>query len=154
MDIDALSAMVCGELYVPLDVVSARKAVTFTRSWRFPVEDAAAVAAYAARFHAPFWAELEVDGDTRVSRRTDGTTVTETLTDSSDTSYDYTEAGLPNVEDAVAAFAVTSDPEGATLTWTSTFTPLTRAATVSAFSYKATVAAAIESALEGQFPAT
>ena len=151
MDTDSLSAMVYGELYVPLEVTSAGAPLCFKRSWRFPPGIESVVRAHAVQFGTPFWAGFHVEGNSRTFALPNGTAITETLTGSTDSSYDYAESGFPGTTDSTGSFALASDPEGATLTWTSTFTPADAAAAVAVFSQRATVAAAITAALESHF---
>ena len=151
MDTDALSAMIYGELYMPLIVTSAGEPVTFTRRWRFPVGLENAVAAYAVRFAAPFWADFHVDGDTRTIELPDGTIITERLTDSTHNSYEYTATGVPGIVDYLGSFAVESDPEAIVLAWTTTFTPADAATAVRMFSINAGGAAAMTAKLDSHF---
>jgi hypothetical protein len=122
MDTDALSDVVYGELYVPLTVQPADGPVSFEHSWRFVPGMEEIVASYACVFDDPFWAQFDVEGDKRKIVLPDGkTTITETLTQQGEAEYSYSAVGVPGISDYTGSFAVTTDPDAATLAWTTTF---------------------------------
>jgi hypothetical protein len=151
MDTDALSAMIFGELYVPLEVTTAGEQVTFTRSWRFPAGVEPAVSSYALQFAAPFWAQFKVESKNRSITLADGTVITETLTSSTDSSYTYSATGVPGISSYAGTFAAEPDPEGIALSWTTTFIPADAAASVRMFSIDAGAADAMTQALDSYF---
>ncbi|WP_168211342.1 ferritin-like domain-containing protein [Actinosynnema sp. ALI-1.44] len=151
MDTDALSALVFGELYIPLQVTRGGTPVAFTRRWTFPAGLADAVTSYAARFDVPFWAHYDVTGTKRTRVLSDGTTLVETLTSSNATSYTYKSSGVRDISNYVGTFSVESTDSEVTLTWDTTFTFNSQPSSVHMFSINATSAEAMTDSLGRHF---
>ncbi|HWC47263.1 MAG TPA: ferritin-like domain-containing protein [Solirubrobacterales bacterium] len=123
MDTDGLSDLVYGELYVPLTVVPGAEPVTFARQWTFPEEVRDAVAAYACRFDAPFWADFQVKANERTTKLPDGTEITETLERQEADGYAYAMTGPTGISDYQGRFSLGGPSEAGrvTLEWKDTF---------------------------------
>jgi hypothetical protein len=151
MDTDALSAMIYGEVYIPLVVASAGEPVTFARRWTFAPGMQDALADFALRFAMPFWTVAEVHGDVRTFTLPDKTKLIETLTESNDTSYSYTLTGIASISDYAGTFALEIGADDIALTWTTTFTPAEPQATVRMSSIIAAAAVDMTHALAAHF---
>ncbi len=95
--------------------------ITFAFEWRLPTGMAEAVANYAARFGAPFWAVFRIRGDTRSIKLPDGTVITETLDGAGATGYGYVATGMDGITGYRDSFKVADDGTATTLTWTTSF---------------------------------
>lgn len=122
MDVDALSSFVYAELYIPLEIDSARGTIHKQSRWVFPASVKGALASYACSFSQPFWAEFTVNGKVRTTKLTDGTEITEKLTKKSKSGYRYTMTGIDHLVGYEGAFEIEADgPDAVTLTWSVQF---------------------------------
>jgi hypothetical protein len=152
MDTDALSAVVYGQLYVPLEVKPGQGPARFAPSWRFPAGMEAAVAGWACKFDAPFWAQFDVRGNVRSITLPDGTTtITEELADETDSGYSYTGEGVDGISDYAGSFEVSTEGDATVLTWATSWTAADSASLVRMLSINAGGAAAMGAALDAHF---
>lgn len=123
MDTDALSALVYGELYLPVRIVGARDRVPFARGWVFPGGIRQAMADYACKFDHVFWdPAAKVDGKTRTYSLPDGRVLTETLVEQSGSSYRYIQTGFTGVSDCQGCFRISpADHDDLKLEWEMSF---------------------------------
>ncbi|MGH9720111.1 MAG: ferritin-like domain-containing protein [Bryobacteraceae bacterium] len=102
MDNDALSCLVFGELYIPLNLQVTSQPVHLENKWEFPASMETALAEYACQFEKPFWTTYQVNGTTRTLG-----TITETLeTPSAAGSYTYTMTGIAGLTSFTGSFSV------------------------------------------------
>jgi hypothetical protein len=148
MDTDALSDLVFGEAFIPLQATPTDEPVHWQRTWRFAPGMAAALAGYACRFDQPFWAHFDVDGDTRTIQLPDGTLLTETLATSSPEKYTYTATGMPGISGYSGSFSVNKD---AVLHWSARFKADSPASLVRMLSTNAAAASAMTAKLKDHF---
>lgn len=153
MDTDGLSDLVFGELYVPLTVQVGPDPVTFSRRWSFPTGIRDALAEYACRFDAPFWANFVVEGNTRTTSLPNGTEIVETLERQESDSYAYSMIGPPGISDYHGSFSLSPpDAKGrVTLEWKDTFRAADEGALVSMLSTLAGAAETIANQLRSHF---
>ncbi|MCH7801240.1 MAG: hypothetical protein IIC24_06815, partial [Chloroflexi bacterium] len=114
MDVDALSNLVFGEVFIPVTVKADDKPIEFHRRWTYPETMKSAVAEYACRFDSPFWGNFDpVSSGDRTRTRTlpDGTVITETEVAHDDTWYEYTISGIEGVSDFVGEFRLIDSGE-------------------------------------------
>lgn len=152
MDTDALSAVVYGQLYVPLSVKPGAGPVRFEPEWSFPAGMDAVLAGYACKFDAPFWATFEVHGNERSITLPDGkTTIVETLVSETGSGYTYTATGVPGISDYSGSFEVTSDGQSTVLAWATSWTAADSPSLVHMLSINAGGAAAMGASLDAHF---
>ncbi len=124
MDTDALSNVVYGDLYIPLMAGATHEPVVLTDSWTFPAGLEPVLQPVVAQFSRVFWTDsARVTDNTRTWTAPDGTLLTETLADQTETGYTYQITGLTDVLTAEGSLALTiTDAGRVRLTWTITFT--------------------------------
>lgn len=108
MDTDAISDLVFGELYIPLQVLPDGKPFVITRNWVFSAGMKDLLGAYTLQFGKPFWATFNVSGDTRTITLPTGVTLTETLLTADGESYSYAATGMPGIRNYTGRFSVST----------------------------------------------
>jgi hypothetical protein len=150
MDVDALSNLVYGELYVPL-TLQVSGPVNLTGHWSFCAAMLDAVAAFACRFEKPFWAAYQVDGNSRTLCAAGGPVVETMQPSPTPTSYSYSLSGLQCVTAFQGKFEAASAGTGTSLTWTVSATCADSAGALKAVAFVAAAAKEMKNALAKYF---
>lgn len=107
MDTDAITNLVYGELYIPLQVLPDGRPINVKKKWVFAAGMKDLIAQYACDFSKPFWASFKIDGKVRSITLPSGITITETLAAADTNSYKYTAEGVPGIKGYSGSFSVT-----------------------------------------------
>jgi Ferritin-like len=106
MDTDAITDLVYGELYIPLQVIPDGRKFNIKKKWVFAPGMKDLVAGYTCDFSKPFWATFMVEGKVRSIVLPSGIEIIETLADHDTYSYSYTATGVPGIDGYTGAFKV------------------------------------------------
>lgn len=119
MDTDALSNFIFGELYVPLELGTSDKEVTFTKEWIYNVDLYQEIENYACQFDNPFWRCYPHRSKETRTLEIDGVTLIETFINSCHPAgYEYTQTGFQGVETCRQYVKLERDSEKMTkFTW-------------------------------------
>jgi len=117
MDTDALTDLVYGELYIPVQVKPGNKPFTISKTWTFTAGMKEVVAQYTCDFTKPFWANFSVDKSGKVRKvvaSNDGKdfTIVETLAKSAPDGYTYEGKGFAGITNYTGVFSVGAAKDG------------------------------------------
>ena len=117
MDTDALTDLVYGELFIPVQVVPGNTPFSIGKKWTFSEGMKEVVTKYTCDFKKPFWANFKIlkDGKVRSTNASnDGVsfTIVETLVKTGSAGYTYSGTGFAGVTDYIGHFEVTPTKDG------------------------------------------
>jgi hypothetical protein len=126
LDVDALSNLVYGELFLPVTIQQVTGPIVFSKQWKFPASVFEAVIAFAARFDIPFWTppgnpspKYEFNGLSRTVQFQD-VTISESVEPEHTAQpgcYSYSISGFAGLTSSLCSIACTQDDTGTTLEW-------------------------------------
>jgi hypothetical protein len=117
MDVDALSNLVFGELFIPVTIAQAPGPIKLAERWAFPASMQDVVSAFGCQFSKPFWADYQVAGNTRTLTSAEGTIVETLQPPTSVSAYSYTLSGLAGVTSCQCRFEAAVTGAETALTW-------------------------------------
>ena len=116
MDTDAITDLVYGELYIPVEIKKVGEKVRLPMNFTFNRKMVSFIREFCLSFSKPFWSTYNVNGNIRTTQF--GTQlITETLISSTDLSYVYSIEGLEEGRKLIAEFSITEDDNTASLNW-------------------------------------
>jgi hypothetical protein len=112
MDTDALSNLVYGELFIPLQIKENSKPFEITENWIFNAGMEEVLTDFTCKFDKPFWAVFDVDGKTRKIKLPDPPykqiEITETLVSETSKGYIYSATGVPGISNYLGEYSVST----------------------------------------------
>lgn len=107
MDTDAISDMVYGELFIPLEVVPQSEPFVISKKWTFVKGMKEVLASYTCHFQQPFWTnDFDVEGNVRSITFPNRTKFTETLLQETPYGYSYSGEGMDGIHGYRGSFNV------------------------------------------------
>jgi len=126
MDIDALSTLVYGELYIPLTIPTFDSRFSFVKQTKFPTDMIDFLTQYALSFERPFWGKYHLVTKLVRTIEVDKEKLTEKLvrlvSDPPTPRYEY-EVSFQNlaVSDCIASFSINNNGPTSQLIWSVVF---------------------------------
>ena len=151
MDVDALSNLVYGESFIPVTITQVAGPIHLADHWTLPAGMLDTVSAFACQFSKPFWADYQVDGNTRTLASPDLTIVETLQPPVSESAYSYTISGLADVSSCQCQFEAAVADAGTTLTWSVALSCTHRVSLVKAVAWVASAAQDMKAALTKYF---